>query len=576
MSATVERIKEKLSIEEVVSSYVELKPAGASKKGRCPFHQEKTPSFFISPSRNTYYCFGCGEKGDIFSFVEKMEGLDFKGALRLLAERAGVPIEQERPERREERDRLFSVLEDAVGFYEGNLKNNSAVKKYLRERGLRDTTVDNFRLGYALPEWRSALEYLVGKGHPVADIERSGLIKKGSEGRYYDRFRGRIMFPIMDRAGRPIAFSGRFYEKTEGSDIEEEAKYINSPETPLFEKSRVLYGYDRAKEQMRRSDSAMVVEGQMDLLMSHQAGYTNAVAVSGTALTNEHISSIEKLTKRLILAFDADEAGVSAAKKAAALALGHGIEVKVVAIAGGKDPADLAREDEELLKKAVREATHIIDFLLNRLVGKGYDSRKFRMLASEEVLPFLSMLGSRIEQSHFVEKIARILRVPETAVMEDLLKIKRPKESAIPQSKDFPGKGRSLSGMDTVTEKILGLISLESGQTANPKDRAFSPEAELARLKSKVSLPVNTEEDRLAFEAERDLPPGAGPGVRLKRLEELFKVLEMSLLKGEQAEATADLKAAEATGNPSEIKKLTEKLHELSKKIYSEDANRSL
>ncbi len=572
MSATVERIKEKLSIEEVVSSYVELKPAGASKKGRCPFHQEKTPSFFISPSRNTYYCFGCGEKGDIFSFVEKMEGLDFKGALRLLAERAHVPIVEERPERREERDRLFAVLADAVLFYENNLKLHQDAQKYLRERGLKDATKESFRLGYALPEWRSALEHLVRKGYSIADIEKTGLIKKGSEGRYYDRFRGRIMFPIMDRSGRPIAFSGRFYEKTEGSDAEEEAKYINSPETPLFEKSKVLYGYDKAKEQMRRADCAMVVEGQMDLLMSHQAGYRNAVAVSGTALTAEHVSSMEKLTKRLILAFDADEAGISAGKKAAALALRHGMEVKVVAIEGGKDPADLAKDDPELLKKAVREATHIIDFLLHKVSHKGYDSRKFRMVAAEEVLPFLAMLGSRIEQSHFVEKIARILRVPETAVMEDLAKVKRPKDSVTSEAKDSPIKKETASGMDIVTQKILGLISLESAL----KDQAFSPEVELAKLKSKISVPENAEEDRLAFEAERDLPPSATAEVRRNRLVELFDTLEGNLLKAEQAEVTADLKVAEASNDSKQIKNLTEKLHELSKKIASRDLKRSL
>jgi len=324
MTDSVEKIKERLGIAEVVGGYLKLEKAGKNLRARCPFHNEKTPSFFVSPDRGSYYCFGCGAKGDIFSFVEQFEGLDFKGALKLLADRAGVKLEYDRgsfSDGKSEREKIFQILEEATGYFETNLKSNDEARNYLQKRGVAEKTCVVFRLGYAPDEWRSLLTHLKNKKFTESDLEKAGLIKKNETGsNYYDRFRGRIIFPIADSAGRIVGFSGRILKGKP-----EDAKYLNSPETELFAKSRILYGLDKAKAEIRRRDFAVLVEGQMDLLMSHQAGVANAVASSGTALTDEHINLLKRFSNRLLLVFDPDEAGFKAALRGAGLALTRGL-----------------------------------------------------------------------------------------------------------------------------------------------------------------------------------------------------------------------------------------------------------
>ncbi len=289
MSTTVEQIKEKISIEELVGSYIELVKAGANFKARCPFHNEKSPSFFITPARGTFYCFGCGEKGDIFTFVEKFENQDFRGALKILADRAGVEIKREDPKVRDEREELFSALEQATLYFQRNLVKNTEALKYLHGRGITSKTMSEWRLGFAENDWRSLFENFSQKGFSPKVLEQAGLIKKTDKG-YYDRFRSRIIFPIADSSGRSIGFSGRIF------GVEDDAKYLNSPETQLFKKSEILYGMDKAKLEIRKRDFALIVEGQMDLLMAHQAGTTNTIATSGTALTLEHLRLLRRLT----------------------------------------------------------------------------------------------------------------------------------------------------------------------------------------------------------------------------------------------------------------------------------------
>ncbi|MEK7093559.1 MAG: DNA primase, partial [Patescibacteria group bacterium] len=322
---TVQQIKDRLSIVDVVSQYVKLERAGGSMRARCPFHAEKTPSFFVSPDRGTYHCFGCGVGGDVFSFVESIEGLDFKGALKVLAEKAGVELVYERggKEKRDERERLFELLETATIFYTSRLTD--AAKKYLTERGIADGTVQAFRVGWAGDAWSELSDFLKTKKFSDKEILDAGVAKNpagqqaaygaGNErSRLIDKFRNRIMFPIADSAGRVVGFSGRIF----GEKASPEApKYLNSPETPLFHKSRILYGLDRAKLAIRKHNFAVLVEGQMDLLSSHQAGWSNTVAVSGTAFTTEHAQIIKRLSDNLVLALDADEAGIKAAGPAA-------------------------------------------------------------------------------------------------------------------------------------------------------------------------------------------------------------------------------------------------------------------
>src|SRR6185369_16545446 len=265
MNSPVDKIKERLGIEEVVSSYIKLDRAGNNLKARCPFHNEKTPSFFISPDRGSYYCFGCGASGDIFTFVEEFEGLDFKGALKLLADRAGVPLEAFTPERKEaesEKERLYRAMEEATKYFEDNLRNNSKESKevleYLTSRGVNEKSIKDFRVGFAILDWRKLYDHLRSKGFADADIERAGLAKKPEDKSkaMYDRFRGRIMFPITDSSGRVVAFSGRIFV-----DDGKSAKYLNSPETPIFSKHAVLFGIDKAKESIRKNNFSILVEG---------------------------------------------------------------------------------------------------------------------------------------------------------------------------------------------------------------------------------------------------------------------------------------------------------------------------
>src|SRR3989338_354631 len=427
MSDTVQQIKDRLAIVDVVSQYVKLERAGGALRARCPFHSERTPSFFVSPDRGTYHCFGCNVGGDIFSFVEQIEGLDFKGALKVLADKAGVTIEYSRgrKEDKDERERLFELLEVATIFYSSRM--NDAALQYLKERGLDKKTMHSFRLGFAGNEWSEESDYLKGKKFTEKEILDAGLAKKTERGSLVDKFRNRIMFPIADSAGRIIGFSGRIF----GEDASPEAqKYLNSPETVLFRKSRILYGFDKAKLAMRKHNCAVLVEGQIDLLASHQAGWGNTVAVSGTAFTPEHAALLKRMTENLVIALDADTAGIKAAGRAARAALQGGLNVKVAKLPSELDPADLilsagggsSSGGKEAWSKVIREAKDIITFLLDTLEEHSKAKDIFRRSVESIVLPFLSDVVSPIAREQYVREIAKRLGVSEHAVAEALEK----------------------------------------------------------------------------------------------------------------------------------------------------------
>ncbi|MBP9749926.1 MAG: DNA primase [Candidatus Pacebacteria bacterium] len=422
MSDPVQQIKERANIVEVVGQYVKLTKAGKNYKGLSPFRKEKTPSFYVSPDKGMYYDFSSGQGGDIFSFVQTMEGLDFKGALALLAERTGVVLVHESKDARDARERLYGALEDACCFFETKLSEHEAARTYLRDRGLEEGTQRSFRLGFAPDGWQSLRDFLTGKGYSLEELEQAGLVKKGDRGSYYDRFRSRIMFPIMDPAGRVIAFSGRIFG--EAAEDEANAKYLNSPETPLFDKGRTLYGYHKAKQAIRLVDCSILVEGQMDIVMSHQAGFIHTVAVSGTGLTADHLALLSRVSNRLILAFDADGAGLASAGRAAILALERGMDVRAVRIPTGKDPADCIRESVALWREAVEKASHIVDFFLQNALAlhkaSNDDERALALLVRDTVLPYVARVKSGVEQGHFVRSIANKLGIAEEAVWRDV------------------------------------------------------------------------------------------------------------------------------------------------------------
>jgi DNA primase len=419
MTSIVEQIKERLDIVDVISSYIKVDKAGINWKAKCPFHNEKTPSFFISQTRQNFFCFGCHEKGDVISFVEKYEGLDFKGALENLANRAGIEIKkQDYKKTIENRDKLFEAMEQATIFFENNLEKEDNIKKYLLDRGLNTKTIKEWRLGYAEDEWRALLTNLEGKGFTKKELLDVGLLKKVlNEEKYYDTFRGRIMFPMFDNANRVIAFSGRTLRKDDKTP-----KYLNSPETSLFYKSEVLYGFNIAKNYIRKLDYTVLVEGQMDLIMSHQSGVHNTVASSGTALTEIHLKKLQRLSNRIIIAYDADRAGEKAGESAALMATSLGMEVKIALLNEGEDPASLIQKSSEDWKKVLRESSFYSEYILDKATSMQNENLTMKYVLSN-VLPFASRIKSDIEKEKYIKKIASKLRVSEDNVWNDLQKI---------------------------------------------------------------------------------------------------------------------------------------------------------
>ncbi|HVW82777.1 MAG TPA: DNA primase, partial [Candidatus Paceibacterota bacterium] len=415
---TVGQVKDRLTIVDVVGQVVKLRKAGRSYVGLCPFHKEKTPSFHVSLERGSYHCFGCGEGGDIFSFVEKTEGVDFKGALKILAERAGVELVYSGGDKKakDRAERLRDAMARAEQFYAAQLAEGSAAYGYARSRGLHAETIQDWGLGFAPDAWRVLLEHLAAAGFANDEMLAAGLIKEadGKPGTYYDRFRARLMFPIRDTAGRVVAFTGRALKE------DELAKYLNSPETELYRKSEILFGLDRAKDQIRLRGFALLVEGQMDLLMARQAGFANVVAVSGTAFTEAHAKLLKRYAENLLLCLDADTAGLAATQKAALLALAAGMQVKVARLPAGKDPADLVAEDPQEFARALREAAPVVEFFLAELARRERDQHRLVRQAERGVLPLIAAMRSPMEREHFAAVAARALGLSIEAIKEAL------------------------------------------------------------------------------------------------------------------------------------------------------------
>ncbi|MEN9552342.1 MAG: primase, primase protein [Candidatus Parcubacteria bacterium] len=415
-----DQVKENLSIVDVVSTYIRLEKSGNQFRARCPFHNERTPSFYVSPERKSFHCFGCQAGGDIFSFVEKIENIPFIEALKILADRAGVSLKDS--ERNKEESRLISLLKDATEHFKKNLTISAEGREYLLSRGLHEDTIQNFHIGYAKNEWRDLFIYLSSKGYSPEEMIQAGVVieAKDDTGRtkgFYDRFRGRIMFPIRNISGATVGYSGRILPSLA---TDSQGKYVNTPETPLYHKSKILFGYDTAKKMMNEKKEVIVVEGQMDLCMSYQAGVHNTVAVSGTAFTDDHIHMIKRFCDTVILSFDADTAGQAALLKTAKLCLLGGIDVNVVADIGTKDPADLIQENPDAWLKAVDNKKHIITFLTQRIIKEALDERTKSRKIVEVVLPFVRALTSPLDREHFIRLISEETGFKQETLFEEL------------------------------------------------------------------------------------------------------------------------------------------------------------
>ncbi len=576
MSTPVEQIKARLSITDVVGSYIKLEKAGSSYKALCPFHKEKSPSFNVSPTRDAYYCFGCNRGGDIFTFVEEIEGLPFTDTLRLLAERAGVTLEKTSREDTTERDRLLDIMEAATLFYQKNLVSHPEALQYLRDRGLKQETMKDFRLGFAPQSWDAVRDHLREKGFTASEIERAGMTKPGEKGQY-DRFRGRIMFPIRDGQGRVVAFTGRIFGHQTTPDGSEPAKYLNSPEGPLYDKSSLLFNFDQARQHIRKQNFVIIVEGQMDCLMSYQAGTTNVVAVSGTALTERHLTLVKRLTDNVVFAFDADDAGLAATRRAFTVALRVGLGVRVAAMPEGKDPADVVMKDPDLWMKAIADSSHIIDFSLNALEKRGYDARHYREAVEKEVLPLVLSMPSKIEEAHFIMEIARRLGIAEQAVWEEVKRqaSRLPREELPPllsrerdgvrgsdsgdslQTSDYGLQPTSRSLRRLTEEAVWGILFWQETH-AEPSLDPAEHKGRYRTLMDHYGVPhitIDPDEERtLAIKAENTYTNEP----QLKdTVDEMLDTLEGEVLKEKQEELWRRLADAERRGAKDEMDDFT-------------------
>ncbi len=426
MSVTDE-IKSRIDIVHYIQRHVPaLKKAGRNYKACCPFHNEKTPSFVVNPERQSWRCFGaCAEGGDLFTFAQKVNGWDFKEALRELGQEAGVQLEAQTPEqktRSDRMDKLRGLLADAAAFYQRQLRREAGAFAYnylTADRGIGAETAELFQLGYAPDSWDFMLRSLRSLGHSDEDIVETGLAVRHDSGRVYDRFRQRLMFPIRDERGRTVGFGGR------ALNPDDNAKYINSPQSPLFDKSRLLYGLDMGRRSIRETGAAVIVEGYMDVIQAYQAGYHNVVAQMGTAMTEAQVRLVApRYAKRIVLALDADEAGQSAARRSLEVAreiltrdyAGRlSTDLRVLKIAGGKDPDDVLRENPERWPALVDDAQAVADFVIDRETAAlpANASLQERQAAAQAVLPLLHVSENNLYRQENIQKLARRLRIGE-------------------------------------------------------------------------------------------------------------------------------------------------------------------
>ncbi len=463
LNSQTEEIKSKIDIVDLISEYTALKPAGTNWRARCPFHNEKTPSFMVSRDKQIWHCFGCGEGGDIFEFVQKIEGLEFPEALRLLAEKAGIKLHKVNPQEASQRTKLMDILKISADFFHLSLlksQEGQIARDYINKRELKPEIVEDFKIGYAPDSWDKLLNFLLKKGYKENDILLSGLVVKNDKGQLYDRFRLRLMFPILDQHGAVVGFTGRILDEKKQ---DQGGKYVNTPQTLIYNKSLVIYGLDKAKNEIKKKDLVVIVEGNMDVVASHQAGVTNVVASSGTALTQEQLKLVKRYTNNIALSFDADLAGQTAAERGidTALALGFNIrviqlpkEINKIAI---KDPDDCIKQGSEHWLKAIDNAISIMDFYSDKIFAK-YDKNNSeqRKEITNRLFKQIAKLPDKVEQDFWLAKLAQKLDVPDNILREAFAPFMDGKKPGLPDiTADNTNK---LSREEMLCRQFLALV----------------------------------------------------------------------------------------------------------------------
>ena len=460
ISSPIEEIKNRLDIVEVVGAYIKLQKAGANFRAVCPFHSEKKPSLFISPVRQIWHCFGCNTGGDIFRFVMQIEGVEFGDALRILAQKAGIELKKQDPKIKTERNRLYEICELTCRFFEKQLEGSSTgkeAKQYLLDRGIRAESISKWRVGYAPDVWQGLSDFLNSRGYQKAEIEKAGLGLTSEKGSFYDRFRGRIIFPISDLNSQIVGFGGRVFKEKDKIEV---AKYVNTPQTILYDKSRILYGLDKSKVEIRKKDSCILVEGYTDAIMAFQSGTENVAATSGTALTPFQLKILKRYSSNLLSAFDMDVAGDSATKKGIELAQSQGFNIKVITMPQGQDPADIIAKDQEGWQRKIAEAKSILEFYFETTFSK-FDPKnpEGKREISKIILPVIKRIPNKIEAAHWVQELAKRLGVKEGVVEEELKNVNG-QQTGEPLTRDEEGspQPRVLPRKQLLEERVASLV----------------------------------------------------------------------------------------------------------------------
>jgi len=589
---TVDEIKQRLDIVEVLSSYVpDLKKSGRNFKAVCPFHSEKTPSFFVFPERQSWHCFGaCGTGGDMFAFVMRKEGVDFKEALNILAERAGVAVVQRKlDEGKSEADRLKEINEAAAEYYHNLLFRSAggqSTREYLIRRGVSEKTMRQFLIGYSQDSWDSLRQELLKRGYHENELTAAGLlVSKEKEAGTYDRFRNRLMFPIRDMAGRVVGFGARALDDSL-------PKYLNSPQTLIFDKSSSLYGIDFAKPAIRKENLAVVVEGYMDVIVAHQHGFTNVVASLGTALTEKHVGIVKKLSNRLVLALDADAAGEMATlrgievashtfdQKVVPMPTSAGLvkyeeqldaEISVMVLPEGKDPDDVIRESPHEWEQLLEQAAPVIDYTFDLVVSK-LDTTKARdkSQAADQLLPLIAEIKHPVRQAHYLQRLSRAVTVDEQTLAAALGQYKQNKPGSRREAAKSPPASKivsHLSSGDSLAEYCLYLLftypdlrshasDLRVDHFLNTEDRellvAWQKTTDLDSLRQELDFSLQEHLNALMSKA---MPPLQGEAQE-RALRECVNRLRVRWLKDLEARGRILISELEATGNLAGLQEL--------------------
>ncbi len=536
-SAAVEQIKQRIDIVELLQEYLRLTKAGTNWKTTCPFHHEKSASFVVSPDKQIWHCFGCGKGGDIFTFIQEIEGMEFPEALRSLAQRAGVELEQYRPEEQNQRTVLLDIVKQTQRWFSETLQQQPTAqiaRDYIQQRGITPAMQQQFGLGYSYNEWRKLSDHLHQLGYSDQDLLAAGVITKSPDKpSYYDRFRGRLMFPIMDQHGNTVGFTARVLtEDTTGG------KYINSPQSTIYDKSRMIYGLNFAKQSIKRLNATIVVEGNMDVISCHQAGFTNTVAVSGTAFTEAQILLLKRYSPNLLLAFDMDVAGVQAAQRSIAAALQHDMNIKVVRLPSQyKDPDECIQQDATAFKQAIREAKHIMDFWFDSVTAKLDLSRvEHKKQTVQKLLPVLQFIHDSVEQAHYVQKLANLVQVNEEIIRQKIhqpigtrqIRSRRELQS-IPTTNMIPKDRFTL-----LAQQVVAIL------VGRPQDWSYAvtyllpdyiPEPTLAEVYKRMTFHYNSVGE---FASEQYLAQHPNDRSTVATLELLYDELATSLITPEQ------------------------------------------